>query len=81
MTVFEVAERLPEPEDSRASEGPEDHRQWVEFALATEMMKCYTGQGRRKPPPAPIRPVQHNCTIFQPRKQPLLDIVVPDRTV
>jgi hypothetical protein len=42
MTVFEVSERLPESEDSRSAEGPENHRQWVEFALATEMMKCHT---------------------------------------
>jgi hypothetical protein len=43
MTVLEVAERLPEPKDSGSSERPEHHRQWVEFTLATEMMKRHTG--------------------------------------
>jgi hypothetical protein len=41
--MLEVSERLPEPKDSGSSEGPEHHRQWVEFALAAEMMKRHTG--------------------------------------
>jgi hypothetical protein len=40
--MLEVSEWPPEPKDSGSAEGPEDHCQGIEFALAAEMMKCHT---------------------------------------
>src|SRR2546422_2718788 len=38
VTVFPVAKRLPEPEDTRATQGPKDHSKGIELPPATEVV-------------------------------------------
>jgi hypothetical protein len=77
--MFVVLKRLPEPEHLGGSEGSEYNHHRIEFSVSTIMMENCGGQ--RPSPLFPVRPIQNRRSGPDLRKNLLLDMGLPNRTV
>ena len=77
--MLEVAKGLPKTKLLCREQRPKDDREWIELSIAAEVPKGCTRQ--REAPALPLRPIEHDGSVTNGRKQSLLDVIVPNGAI